>query len=121
MQCPRCQSDDLTRSRRKLWERFVLPVLRGQPQRCRDCKHRFWVGVEWGRVVLGALTAMIVATVVVAMVVIRRHQDQLKADVPVPRVRRRQIRPLPPGLPPLSSVHSPDSAQSPKAAKNSKQ
>ena len=93
----------------------MLPIVRGQVHRCRDCKHRFWIGVEWGRVVLGALTAMVVTVVIVAMVVIRQKQVQSKADVPEPSVRRiRRTRPLPPGLPPLSSVPSPDSAKGDK-------
>jgi hypothetical protein len=97
----------------------VLPIVRGQVQRCRDCKHRFWIGVEWTRVVLGALAAMVVAGVIVAMVLVRQHQAQPARDVPAPQVRRRRFRPLPPGLPPLSSVPSPDSAQSAKGDKKS--
>jgi hypothetical protein len=97
----------------------VLPIVRGQAQRCRDCKHRFWVGVEWTRVVLGALAAMVVAGVVVAMVLVRQHQNQPKPDVPTPQVRRRRLRPLPPGLPPLSSGPRPDSTQSAKGDKKS--
>lgn len=97
----------------------MLPIVRGQAQRCRDCKHRFWVGVEWGRVVLGALAAMVAGGVIVTMVLVRQHQAQ-PADVPAPQVPTpRRIRPMPPGLPPLSSVPSPDSTSSAKGDKKS--
>jgi len=92
----------------------VLPIVRGQAHRCRDCKHRFWAGVEWGRVVLGTLTAMVVAFVIVAMVVVRENQTQTQPNpgVPARRVRRVRPKPLPQGLPPLSKVPSPDADRS---------
>ena len=30
MECPKCHSDDLTRSRRRLVERLILPLVRAQ-------------------------------------------------------------------------------------------
>ncbi len=34
---------------------LILPVMRAQVFRCRDCKNRFWVGVQWRFVILGFL------------------------------------------------------------------
>jgi hypothetical protein len=103
MQCPHCQSDDVIRSRRRFWERFVLPVLSAQVHRCRDCRHRFLVGAEWGRVVLGGLAAVLVGAVIVAMVLARQNRDQLTPEEPpiqTPVRKQRRVQTLPPGLPP---------------------
>lgn len=112
MECPHCHSDDITKSRRKFVDRLFLPVLRGEVQRCRDCRKRFWVDTRWGSVVLGFVTVMVAAVVVVAMVA--AHHSRVEeasaaaAPVPVPirRVRRPRA-PFPTGLPPLSSVPAP--------------
>jgi hypothetical protein len=100
-----------------MWERFVLFALRGQAYRCRDCRRRFWIGIEWGPVILGALTVVVVAGVVTAMVLVRRSQQAVAATPPPPRVRRQSSFPqLPRGLQPLSSV--PAEKKSPPAAEN---
>lgn len=108
MVCPKCQSSDVTRSRRKFWERIVLYFLRAQVYRCRDCRKRYWIGVEWGNVILGTLTAVVVTGVIATIVVVHRNQAQLAPAQPKIPVRRRQrLPPLPKGLPPLSSVPYP--------------
>ncbi len=90
-----------------MWERFVLFALRGQVYRCRDCKRRFWIGVEWGPVILGALTVVVVTGVVTGMVMVRRRQQAVAATPPPPIGRRRSsFTRLPPGLPPLSGLSS---------------
>ncbi|HEX4277376.1 MAG TPA: hypothetical protein VHZ74_18595, partial [Bryobacteraceae bacterium] len=108
MQCPYCQSDDVTRSRRKFWERFVLPLMRAHVMRCRDCHKRHWIGVEWGLVILGGLIMVVGAGVVAGVIVAHRNQAEA---TPAPRIQRprriRPIQPLPSGLPPLSSVPTP--------------
>jgi|SRR5580704_9456402 hypothetical protein len=120
MQCPRCQSDDIKRSRRKLWERFVLHALKAQVYRCRDCKHRYWVGVQWSHVILGAFAAVVVAGVIATMVIIRHNQNLPEpAAPPVQSRRRRRVQPLPPGLPPLSAVPRP-AEKSQDSVQNSK-
>jgi hypothetical protein len=108
MECPRCRSSDVTRSRRKFWERIALYFLRGQVFRCRDCKKRFWVDVEWGKVILGTLTAVVVTSAIVAIVAVHRNQEP-RADAPprIPAQKRRRLPPLPRGLPRLSSVPLP--------------
>jgi hypothetical protein len=108
LECPKCKSNDIARSRRKFWERFVLFVLKAQVYRCRDCRKRFWVGVEWGGVILGTLTVVVVAGVALTMVAVHRSQQQAAAAaVPLPKARkRRRLPPLPKGLPPLSSIPS---------------
>ena len=41
--CPYCGSPELDRStRRGPWERFILPVFRMRPYRCRDCDRRHY-------------------------------------------------------------------------------
>src|SRR5580704_13311054 len=77
IECPKCQSTDVTRSRRRFWERVVLYFLRAQVYRCRDCKKRYWVGIEWGKVILGTLTAVVVTGVIATIVVVHRNQVQL--------------------------------------------
>jgi hypothetical protein len=91
-----------------LWERVVLYALGAQVFRCRDCKKRFWVGVEWGRVILGTLAGLVLAGVIVTMVVARQNQRQLAKAPPNVKVRKTRRRlPMPRGLPPLSSVPLP--------------
>jgi hypothetical protein len=108
LKCPQCQSNDIARSRRKLWERFVLFTLRAQVYRCRDCRRRFWVGVEWGKVILGALTAAVAMGVVVLIVAVYRNQEKPKPVPPPVRAKKlRRVKPLPKGLPPLSSIPAP--------------
>jgi|GEM_PF-3241836 len=111
MKCPRCQSDDVTRSRRRLVDRLVQPIVRGRILRCRDCHKRFWVGVEWGAVILGALTAAVTVVVITAMVIVAARQSHRETPAPVPvQARRYRIpRPIrPANLPPLSSVPTPN-------------
>jgi hypothetical protein len=78
---------------------------------CRDCRHRFLVGAQWGRVVLGALTAIFVVAVIVATVLVRQNGTEPAAQSPLIPIRkpRRVQTTLPPGLPPLSGVPAPDS------------
>jgi ribosomal protein L37AE/L43A len=108
LQCPKCKSNDISRSRRKLWERVVLFVLKAQVYRCRDCRRRFWVGVEWGGVILGTLTVVVVAGVALTMVAVHQNQEKAAAAATaLPKARkRRRLPPLPKGLPPLSSIPS---------------
>lgn len=109
--CPHCQSDDVKRSRRKFWERFVLAALRAQVYRCRDCRKRHWVGVEWGAVILGCLVFVVAGGVVTAAIVVHRNQVAAAQNPPpvrAPRPRRiRPLEPLPSTLPPLSKVPAP--------------
>jgi hypothetical protein len=111
MECPHCHSDDVTRSRRRFMDRLFLPFLRGEVYRCRDCHKRYWVGVQWGVVILGFLTATVTAGVILAMVVSHQRRDDEVTAAP-PRVRRvRPVRPaFPRGLPPLSSIPAPKAA-----------
>jgi hypothetical protein len=108
MQCPKCQSNDIQRSRRRLLDHALLPLVRAQVYRCRDCKKRFWAGVQWGPVILGSLTFAVVAVVAVVMVAAHHSQGQKSpAPEPTPVLRSRPVRPMPRGLPPLSSVPAP--------------
>ena len=99
----------------------MLPILQGEPYRCRDCKHRFWVGVKWGGLVLGTVTVLVVAALIVTIVVVRqeRNAPTAKAAVRVRRLRRIRPLPIPRGLPPLSSVPAPDADQSDRGDKKS--
>jgi hypothetical protein len=108
LKCPKCHSDDVKRSRRKFWERFVLPLLAAHVHRCRDCKHRFWVGTQWYRLVLASIALFFVGGIAVTMVLVKQARDQ-PATAPAlrPRARRRRLPPPPPGLPPLSQVPRP--------------
>lgn len=85
----------------------MLPAVGAHVHRCRDCRHRFWVGTIWSRIVFGALAVTFIAGVITTMVLVRRSRNQ---PPPPPRVRlrkRRQVPPMPRGLPPLSSVPAP--------------
>lgn len=109
LKCPKCHSDDIKRSRRKFWERFVLPLLAAHVHRCRDCKHRFWVGTQWNRVVFASIAVVFVGGIALTMVLVKQARDQ-PATVPAPqpvRARRPRLPPPPPGLPPLSQVPRP--------------
>ncbi len=109
LECPKCHSDDVKRSRRKFWERFVLPLVGAQVHRCRDCKHRFWVGTQWKRLVLASIAIVFGAGIgltVVLLIQTRQQPPDLPVR-PVPQVRTRRAPPLPPGLPPLSQVPRP--------------
>lgn len=110
MECPHCHSDDVKRSRRKFHERLVLPLLRAHVVRCRDCKKRFWIDVQWSSVILGFLTIAVTAGVITGVVMAHetRTAESLaaarKAQVKRLKVRRMAI---PKGLPPLSRVARP--------------
>jgi hypothetical protein len=112
MQCPKCNSDDVTRSRRKFWERGALLAVRAQVFRCRDCHHRFWNGVEWGVVILGSLAAAVTAIVFVVIVMSRQSRNDINVTRDVPRtVRRYRVpRGLPMGLP-TRAPGNPESSQ----------
>ncbi len=104
MECPHCHSSDVIRSRRKFAERFLLPVFRASVMRCRDCKKRFWIGVEWGSVILGLLTMTVTACLLVGVVLAHQASVEKAAAKPVVAAARRYRRAMP-KLPPLSSIH----------------
>ena len=87
----------------------MLPLVSAQAQRCRDCKHRFHVGVVWSRVVFGGLAALFVGGMITTMALVRASRQQAARQPPPPerRARTRRLLPLPPGLPPLSAVPRP--------------
>ena len=110
MECPKCHSDDVTRSRRKFVERLVLPIMRAQAYRCRDCKYRFWVGVQWRYVILGVISAAMVAGFALAIMFAHVSRERQAAEAAAPKKVRRYRAPrtmIPKGLPPLSSVPRP--------------
>ena len=122
LECPKCHSDDVKRSRRKFWERFVLPLVAAHVHRCRDCKHRFWVGAQWKRVVLASVAVAFAGGVALTVVLVIQTRNQPPAPVyrPRPLVRRRGLRPPPRGLPPLSEVPRPKDVPAPAPSQNSK-
>src|SRR5580658_3679517 len=79
MRCPRCLSKEVSSSRRISWERLVLPILRAHVYRCRDCKHRFRVGVEMGGIILGTVLA-VTAFVIAAIVLVENQQEDRTFD-----------------------------------------
>jgi hypothetical protein len=86
MRCPRCVSEELTRSRRNRWERLVFPVVRADAFRCRNCKKRFRVGLGWGVVILAILAAAVGVSVVAAIVFVdTRNDNRPKAERVTPR------------------------------------
>lgn len=103
IECPHCHSSDVKRSRRKFVERFLLPVFGARVVRCRDCKTRWWIGVEWGSVILGFLTMTVTACLLVGVVLAHQATQHVSKPV-VTAAKRRYRRPLP-KLPPLSSIH----------------
>jgi len=106
LECPRCHSDDVIRSRRKFWERFVLVLVAAHVHRCRDCKHRFWVGMQWKRLVLASVAVAFVAGIALTVLLLIQTRTPPQ-PVARPRLRRRRLPPLPRGLPPLSQVPRP--------------
>lgn len=110
LECPKCHSDDVKRSRRTFWEHLVLPLMSAQVHRCRDCKHRFWVGTQWKRLVLTSIAIVFaggVAFTVVLLIQTRAQPPAKPVSQQRPRLRRRRLPPPPPGLPPLSQVPRP--------------
>jgi hypothetical protein len=111
MECPKCHSDDVTRSRRRLAEQLILPMMRAQVYRCRDCKNRFWTGVQWRFVILGFLSIAVVAGFAFAIMFAHETREQQAEEATAPKqVRRRYGAPrpaIPKGLPPLSAVPRP--------------
>ena len=113
LECPKCHSDDVKRSRRKFWERLILPLLDAHVHRCRDCKRRFWVGAQWNRLVFASIALVFVGGMIVTMVLLKQARDQPTTEPaaePAPRQNRarpRRFSPPPPGLPPLSQVPRP--------------
>jgi hypothetical protein len=80
MQCPRCLSVEIVKSRRSSWERVVLPVLRAEVYRCRDCRWRFRVGVEMGGLILGTVLAVVTAVVIAAMLLVGHRNEDRTSD-----------------------------------------
>lgn len=111
MECPKCHSDDVKRSRRKIAERVILPIMRAQAFRCQDCKHRFWVGVQWRFVILGFLSVAMAAGFALAITFAHESREQQAAEAAAPKQQAPRYRPprtgMPKGLPPLSSVPRP--------------
>jgi hypothetical protein len=108
--CPRCHSNDVKRSRRTFTERLVLPMLRGRVFRCRDCKKRFWIDVQWSAVILAGLSMTVAAGIVTAAIVVHQMRVQeAAAAAKAVQIRRYRVRPrpMPRGLPPLSSIPRP--------------
>jgi hypothetical protein len=109
-ECPRCHSDDVKRSRRRLIERALLPLMRAQVYRCCDCKKRFWVGDQLRLVMLGLVGAAVIAAFVATFMFAHETRGEAAATDSEPRVEQRYEAPresLPKGLPPLSSVPRP--------------
>jgi hypothetical protein len=94
-------------------ERLILPVMRAQVHRCRDCKHRFWVGVQWRFVILGVLSVAMAGGFALAIMFAHqsREAEAAAADVPNNTRRYRVPQPVPKGLPPLSAVPRPKDDQ----------
>lgn len=111
LECPRCHSNDVKRSRRTFSERLILPMVQGRVFRCRDCKKRFWVDIQWSGVILAFLSMTVMAGVIAAVVVVHqmRVAEAAAASTKAVQVRRYRIRrrPMPKGLPPLSSIPRP--------------
>ena len=89
MTCPRCQSHDVVKSHRKFVERMLLPVVKAEVFRCRDCRKRFWDGVQWAPIILCGLTMAFGAIIGLAMIAAHETQAQPKAPpAPLHRPRR---------------------------------
>jgi hypothetical protein len=91
-------------------ERLILPVMRAQVYRCRDCKHRFWIGVQWRFVILGFLSVAMAAGFTMAVIFAHQSREAEAAAAAAPKKTRRYRTPrpaMPKGLPPLSAVPRP--------------
>ena len=46
LQCTRCRSNNVSRSRRRMFERYLLFIFRMLPYRCCACRKRFYGAAE---------------------------------------------------------------------------
>lgn len=101
----------------------MLPLVAAEVNRCRDCRHRFWVGTQWKRVVLASVAVAFaggIALTVILATQTRTPTPTQPANQPRLRVRRRRLPPLPPGLPPLSQVPRPKDEPAPTTSGDAK-
>ncbi len=68
LQCPKCGSDEVTRSHRTRRERFVLFLTASLPYRCSNCRHRFYIKDRRQLTELYALWGVLLLAVIGAMV-----------------------------------------------------
>ena len=73
MRCPRCQSSDVTTSRR-LFHRLLLPIMRARFAHCRNCNEWFW-DIEWAALIVMVSIAVVLVAVVTGIVTLRQTRN----------------------------------------------